>query len=511
MSTLDFTSVHGWLATSNRWSIIQVSILAIACFAAYWFCLVFYRLFLHPLRDVPGPKVAAATSWYEFYQDVVLDGHYIKDYPRLHEQYGPIVRMSPTRVHINDSKFYHKVYSTRTMYLKEPAMFKFAGDLDALPFIMDPAAHKIRRGIVSPMFTPRAVQEFSPAALQIVKAALEKVGIAHESGLPVSLRKLETNFAMDIIMKLCFGRDMNCTKGTKETATLVESMITLSRSFSLIKHFPILGTTLQSFPNAILGRIIPGFVEFREQCAKWVTEVRERHQNGIYSDETGRQTVFDVILEAEPQRITKGLVDEAFSLVIGGTETTVTTITFGVWCILKNPAVHKKLLDELSMVETNNDGLMEYRNLVNLPYLTAIIHETLRISSPAPGILTRLVPDGGTTYGGYFLPEGTSVSTAQRMIHYNPELFPEPEAFIPERWLGEDAQASKANLIPFGKGPRMCVGMNLSYMEAYIFLGNLFRRFEISLHNAEQTSLRWKDYIALHLEDDVMIKVKSLR
>jgi cytochrome P450 len=64
-------------------------------------------------------------------------------------------------------------------------------------------------------------------------------------------------------------------------------------------------------------------------------------------------------------------VDEAFSLVIGGTETTVTTITFGVWCILKNPAVHKKLLDELSMVETNNDGLMEYRNLVNLPYLVS--------------------------------------------------------------------------------------------------------------------------------------------
>jgi cytochrome P450 len=75
-------------------------------------------------------------------------------------------------------------------------MFKFAGDLDALPFIMDPAAHKIRRGILSPMFTPRAVQEFSPAALQIVKAALEQVGEAHQSGLPVSLRKLETNFAV---------------------------------------------------------------------------------------------------------------------------------------------------------------------------------------------------------------------------------------------------------------------------------------------------------------------------
>ncbi|PTB34803.1 hypothetical protein M441DRAFT_378536 [Trichoderma asperellum CBS 433.97] len=53
--------------------------------------------------------------------------------------------------------------------------------------------------------------------------------------------------------------------------------------------------------------------------------------------------------------------------------------------------------------------------------------------------------------------------------------------------------------------------MNLSYMEAYVFLGNLFRRFDMSLHNADQYPLRWKDYIALHLEDDVMISINSIR
>ncbi|KAL2830807.1 cytochrome P450 [Aspergillus cavernicola] len=178
------------------WNITQLLILALAGFIAYWVGLMFYRLVLHPLRNVPGPKVAAATSWYEFYQDVILDGHYLKEYPRLHAQYGPIVRMSRNRVHINDPAFYHKVYSTGTKYLKEPAMFKFAGDLDALPLIMYPAAHKKRRGIVNPMFSPRAVQEFSPTALQIIKAALAKVREAHESGVPVSLHRLESNFAV---------------------------------------------------------------------------------------------------------------------------------------------------------------------------------------------------------------------------------------------------------------------------------------------------------------------------
>ncbi|KAF5592142.1 trichodiene oxygenase [Fusarium pseudocircinatum] len=364
MFNTGFLSARIWSPTFTSWNIIYYTALAFGGFALYWLCLVFYRLFLHPLRNVPGPKIAAATSWYESYQDVILDGHYIKDYPRLHE-----------KVHINDPNFYHKVYSTGTKFLKEPAMFRFAGELDALPFIMDPAAHKVRRGIVNPMFSPRAIKDFSPLALQIIKGALKKIGDSYETGTPASLEPLESNFAMDIVMKLCFGKDMGCIQGKEGTESLVDSMVALPHSFSLIKHFPMLGKIMQSFSTHFLTYIIPGFVEFRN--------------NGVYTDETGRRTVFDAILDAEPDRSTKGLVDEAFSLVIGGTETTVTTITYGVWCILKNPEVEKKMLEELRTVATNSD-LMEYSNLMNLPYLTAVIHETLRISSPAPGILTHL-------------------------------------------------------------------------------------------------------------------------
>lgn len=108
MPSLDFLSMHGWQATSFRWNAGQLFALALVGSIVSWLCLVFYRLFLHPLRNVPGPKLAAATGWYEFYQDVILDGHYLKEYPRLHAQYGPIVRMSPNRVHIDDVAFYHK-------------------------------------------------------------------------------------------------------------------------------------------------------------------------------------------------------------------------------------------------------------------------------------------------------------------------------------------------------------------------------------------------------------------
>lgn len=109
-----------------------------------------------------------------------------------------------------------------------------------------------------------------------------------------------------------------------------------------------------------------------QQCAELVAEVRERHQKGIFADEAGRETVFDALIGAEPQRSTIGFVDEAFALVFGGTDTTVTTMTFAIWCILKNPDIEKKLLDELNTVEMNSDGLMEYPGLINLPYLVRL-------------------------------------------------------------------------------------------------------------------------------------------
>lgn len=70
------------------WNTTDVLLVVSIAFLLYAGVTVFWRLFFHPLRKIPGPWLAAATSWYEFYQDVVLDGHYVKEYPKLHAKYG---------------------------------------------------------------------------------------------------------------------------------------------------------------------------------------------------------------------------------------------------------------------------------------------------------------------------------------------------------------------------------------------------------------------------------------
>lgn len=88
---------HPWMALLVAITLCGVSLAA-------------YRLYFHPLSHIPGPKLAAATQWYEFYYDIVLKGQYMNQFLRLHEKYGPIIRISPNELHCIDPAFIDQIY-----------------------------------------------------------------------------------------------------------------------------------------------------------------------------------------------------------------------------------------------------------------------------------------------------------------------------------------------------------------------------------------------------------------
>ncbi|KAJ2994470.1 hypothetical protein NUW58_g1547 [Xylaria curta] len=106
---------EGRMATLSdllSWSGLVLSI------AIYLATLVFYRLFLHPLSRFPGPKLAAISRWYEVYYDVVQNGQYTFKIAELHKQYGPIIRISPYELHVNDPSFFDHLYRQDGMWDK---------------------------------------------------------------------------------------------------------------------------------------------------------------------------------------------------------------------------------------------------------------------------------------------------------------------------------------------------------------------------------------------------------
>lgn len=108
-----------------------------------------------------------------------------------------------------------------------------------------------------------------------------------------------------------------------------------------------------------------------------------------------------------------------------------------------------------------------------------VIKEGLRLSYGVPGRLPRVVPETGAAFNGYLLPCGTVVSISSWMLHRDEHYFPNPTVFDPERWADpKEAQRLEKAFVPFGKGSRACVGMNLAYCELYVVIGTLLGGFQ---------------------------------
>lgn len=126
-----------------------------------------------------------------------------------------------------------------------------------------------------------------------------------------------------------------------------------------------------------------------------------------------------------------------------------------------------------------------------------MIKESLRLAFGVAGRLPRVVPPSGATFNGYFIPGSYTVSMSAYMMHLDPSVFPDPQKFDPQRWLQDDSRRVERNLVPFSKGSRQCVGINLAYTELYVTLATLFRRFPRGLQvwNTPESLMRdYEDY-----------------
>lgn len=175
--------------------------------------------------------------------------------------------------------------------------------------------------------------------------------------------------------------------------------------------------------------------------------------------------------------------------MFAGSDTTAISLRSIFYFLLKNPDKLQKLRQELDNAEKNglfsrSDKLVRWNEANELPYLSAVIKESLRIH-PAAGLpLERVVPQGGANICGRYIPANTIVGCSAWTIHRSKKIFGEDvDKFRPERWLGDSARASDMNqfLFTFGAGSRTCVGKNISYLEMYKLVPAILRTFNVRL------------------------------
>ncbi|KAI4089712.1 MAG: hypothetical protein L6R37_008002 [Teloschistes peruensis] len=181
------------------------------------------------------------------------------------------------------------------------------------------------------------------------------------------------------------------------------------------------------------------------------------------------------------------MVTNSANLIIGGSEPVVTTLACALNLLLRNPESKERLVDEIRHSFQSQEDISAV-STKSLPFLFAVLQETLRLSPPTPDSMRRAVSEGGASVAGENVPQGTTVRVSCYAAFRFEQNFSAPNAFKPERWLELEDNASSPYAIdkraifhPFSVGPRHCPGQTLAWVEMRVILSRLLCNFDIEV------------------------------
>lgn len=223
----------------------------------------------------------------------------------------------------------------------------------------------------------------------------------------------------------------------------------------------------------------------------------ERTKLGVDVD---RKDFFFYLLNAKDPETGKGFsMDELWGesnlLIIAGSDTTSTAMAGTLFYLAQNAHALQKVCTEIRSAFQDVEEIVTGPKLSNCTYLRACIDETMRMTPPVAGALPRQVLPGGLDVDGHELPAGIDVGVPIYAIHHNPNYFPQPFDYLPERWLQDPTlnplhshlPAAQSAYNPFSIGPRGCIGKGLAYVELSVTIARVLYLFDVRL--APGTSL----------------------
>ncbi|KAF6815012.1 cytochrome P450 [Colletotrichum plurivorum] len=482
------------------------SIIVLASTVVYLASLAIYRLYLSPIAKFPGPKLAALTQWYEAYYELFSGdgGQFIWHYAELHEKYGPIIRINPWELHIQDSSFYDVLYSGSQHSSKLQTLAHRFNSPDSAFSTVDHSKHRRRRAALNPFFSRRKIAEHQPAIQRMMHRLTDRVAREYLGGGKV-LRAdhMWGCWTSDIINDYAFDKPHNFLDAPDFHASYTDAMVDLLEPVHYVTQFPLATNLFKMLPLTWVKAMSPqmGTVLDFNNFSKEMTNQIRNLLNKPQEEKAESKTIFGVILESDlptSEKTVGRLQQEAISVTGAGIETTMRALSLCTFHILNNPPVLERLQAELI------DSIPDPRNppnwdaLSQLPYLSACINEALRFAYGTSQRLPRTLQDEPLRYGDWLIPVGATVSMDNYAVSHDEAIFPDNMTFRPERWLGDpktpDGKQLSRYMVAFGRGTRSCVGMQLAWAELFTGISTLFRRFRMELYETD------RDAMDLHMD-----------
>ena len=363
----------------------MLSILSVL--VCYLVSLSVYRLYVHPLSKFPGPRIAALTQWYEFYYDVFLQGSYTNRIRDMHAKYGPIVRISPFELHINDPHFYSTLYSPAPNPSRPLAhrrhkwlyFVRFSGvDNTSVFGTTDHDVHRMRRKALEPFFSPANVKRLGQMLKHHVTRLCERLEDEGAKGDPVRIKLGFACLATDVITEYAMGKSYDTVEYPNFFPDWSDTLASVGLAGYFLKSFYWLFPLSEMIPIWMAKRLSPGFgwlLELKAKSRRQILEIMAEHKNYETKNikEGEQPTIFHEMLRnpnLPPQEKTMTrLESDAQTLVGAGTETTGATLAVIVVYVLADPEIHKKLKVELLKVMPDRTKIPDLQVLEKLTYL----------------------------------------------------------------------------------------------------------------------------------------------
>ncbi|MEE6477937.1 hypothetical protein FKM82_011677 [Ascaphus truei] len=401
------------------------------------------------------------------------------------------------------------------------------------------------RSVLTPSFSAARMKEMCPLINDACDVLVSNLRGFADSGEPCNVQRCYACFTMDAVASVAFGTQVDSQKDPDHP--LVQNSKRFLELFTPFKPLVLMSLAFPSImipiarwlPNKNRDQINRFFLKvFRDMIAlRDRQSANERRRDFLQLMLDARSSVshitvdhFDIVNQADllapqrggpetqaeglepPKKAAKKLNEEeilgqAFLFLFAGYETTSSLLSFATYLLATHPECQEKLLREVDEF-TQRHGVADYNTVHDLPYMDLVISETLRMYPPAFRFAREVAQD--CTVMGQRIPAGAVLEIPVGCLQNDPRFWPEPEKFKPERFTPEEKQKRHPFVyLPFGAGPRSCIGMRLALLETKITMFRVLQKFSFQTCPLTQIPLQVNAMSTLRAKDGVYVNIIS--
>ncbi len=375
------------------------------------------------------------------------------------------------RVLINTADAIHRVLVENTAnYRRTAVTIRILGPIvgDGL-LLSEGEDWRHQRRTMAPAMAPRVVPMMARhVALATAETMVKVAQIA--AHFPVDILATVQFLALEIAARSMFSVEMG-QYGAALRRHIADFSRNLGRPYILDLLLP---TAIPNLRDLARRR-------FRTRWIAFMDEIIEARLRAPTADDKPRD-LFDLLLAARDPETGVAfsraqLRDQMATMIVAGHETTALTLFWTMYLLASSPGDQERVAEEVCDVDLSPDGAADA--LARLPYTKAVVNESLRLYPPAFA-LARMA-EGPDQLGDVAVPRGSLVMIAPWVLHRHRRLWKDPDAFNPSRFLGDAPLAHRYAYMPFGAGPRICIGAQLALTEACLVVAAMIQRFHVTM------------------------------